>query len=292
MVGTIAFIGVTYATDETAVAFARQLEPFCREHDVIAVLVDNGPQSGKAELESLIRNVNPRMHYLNFGDNLGYFGGADSAWRWIVSRFGAPRWAIVSNVDVDFGGNGFVRHLREYENLSEVGVLAPAIISARSGVDQNPHFVSRPAARRMHFYRVVFGRYWFRELYEAASALLRRLKPSRTSAAAARDRVSRNGDEETLQGLEIYAPHGSCMLFSRDYFDAGASLRYPSFLFGEEIFVAESCRRRGLKVVYTPSLRITHQEHMSTRAIPRKEIAAYAAASAAYLAREFFDGQD
>ncbi len=290
MVDRVAFIGISYASDDTAVAYARQLEPFCRETGVLAVLVDNGPNHENTSLAARVAAANPHIKYLNFGENLGYFGGADSALHWIREQFGAPRWVIVSNVDVNFGGNGFVHTLRDRPHSPDVGVLAPAIVSARSGLDQNPYFVRRPTPRRMHFYRLIFGRYWLRRVYEAGSTVLRWGRAGVRAMRRAPNSRGTNGSRGNGSGIQIYAPHGSCMLFTESYFGAGGTLRYPSFLFGEEIFVAESCRKRGLKVVYAPELKITHSEHTSTRTIPAKEIASYAAASAAYLAREFFDG--
>jgi GT2 family glycosyltransferase len=86
----------------------------------------------------------------------------------------------------------------------------------------------------------------------------------------------------------IYAPQGSCLVFSRRYFEQGGSLEYPAFLFGEEIFVAETVLRLGLQVVYDPRLRVWHDEHASTGRLRSRKLARYVGQSAAYLADTFF----
>ena len=52
------------------------------------------------------------------------------------------------------------------------------------------------------------------------------------------------------------------MLFASSYFDKGGTLNYPSFLFGEELFVAEQARQLNLTTVFEPSLKIEHQQHV------------------------------
>ena len=66
-----------------------------------------------------------------------------------------------------------------------------------------------------------------------------------------------------LKGRKIYAPHGSCLVFKNNYFTLGGTLGLPNFLFGEEIFVAETAVRLGLDVIYDPGMVIHDYEHAS-----------------------------
>jgi hypothetical protein len=54
------------------------------------------------------------------------------------------------------------------------------------------------------------------------------------------------------------------MIFRRAYFDAGATLNFGSFLYGEELFVAEECRRTKQHISFEPSLKMIHREHTTT----------------------------
>jgi len=93
----------------------------------------------------------------------------------------------------------------------------------------------------------------------------------------------------TSQGMdptEIYAPHGSFIIFSREYFERGGSLKPGAFLYAEELFVAETCRRLGLKAVYWPVIQVAHDEHVSTAANPA--VRHFMATAADYCYKEFF----
>ena len=62
---------------------------------------------------------------------------------------------------------------------------------------------------------------------------------------------------------KIYAPHGSCIIFNKNYFERGGTLDHISFLFGEEIFVGETVRNLRLNVLYIPEIKVRHYEHSS-----------------------------
>jgi GT2 family glycosyltransferase len=62
----------------------------------------------------------------------------------------------------------------------------------------------------------------------------------------------------------IYAPHGSCLIFSRKYFEAGGLIDDGFFLYAEEFCVAEMCLHLGLPVIHEPELRVWHNENQTT----------------------------
>ena len=62
----------------------------------------------------------------------------------------------------------------------------------------------------------------------------------------------------------IYAPHGSCFIFSRRYFDESGFIDDGCFLYAEEISVAETCWRLGLPVIHDPELKVSHNDSQTT----------------------------
>jgi GT2 family glycosyltransferase len=72
--------------------------------------------------------------------------------------------------------------------------------------------------------------------------------------------VSKSYDSD----MQIYAPHGSIFIFRRAFFEHGGNIRFPYFLFGEEIYIAEQVKEKGGKILYAPELNIIHNEHTST----------------------------
>ena len=226
--------------------------------------------------------------------NLGYFGGARLGLDKYLETNAPPDWVVVSNVDIEFRDEGFFHRLERHEYDGHIGIVAPSIWSDRCRRDINPKMTERPSRPRMRFYRYLFANYYLANLYLLASRakmIVDRHAETMLSLFNKSTKVSVDPDSGTgcSEVRTIYAPHGSCMVFSRRYFAAGGSLDYPQFLFNEEVFVAETARRLGLRIVYDPRLKVRDYEHASTGIIRAREVAAYAAASAKYVFEEYFE---
>jgi hypothetical protein len=65
-------------------------------------------------------------------------------------------------------------------------------------------------------------------------------------------------------------------------------LNHGTFLFGEEIFVAENARKFKLHILYEPALTVFHREHATTGISATKTMWRYVRDAAAYCANEFF----
>ncbi|MGC8979631.1 glycosyltransferase family 2 protein, partial [Caldisericum sp.] len=95
---------------------------------------------------------------------------------------------------------------------------------------------------------------------------------------------------KNIKPQEIYAPFGACIIFHRNYFEAGGTLNTECFLFGEEIFVAETARKLNLRILYDPELKVIHHEHSSISILKSKQKAFYAYQSIKYYIDKFFKG--
>src|SRR4029077_13065198 len=88
--------------------------------------------------------------------------------------------------------------------------------------------------------------------------------------------------------VDVFAPHGAFVVFHKSYFEAGGTLRYGSFLFGEEIFVGETALRLGRRVVFDPRLEVIHAGGISVRIRDYGSMIDTMRQSYAYLANEYF----
>jgi hypothetical protein len=61
------------------------------------------------------------------------------------------------------------------------------------------------------------------------------------------------------------------------------------FLFGEEMYIAETARSLGLQVVYDPMLEVWHDDHTSTGLMPTRRMASYMRESTAFIIDQYFD---
>jgi GT2 family glycosyltransferase len=178
--------------------------------------------------------------------NLGYLPGAAYAIETLGMDCCQYDYLAVTNVDLMVDRDLF-RYLMLIRLNPGVGMLAPAIISSHRRTDLNPKMVSRPSRRKLERSIALFSRPMVFWLY----AKLADVKARFRSAAP-------------FRGGNIYAPHGSFLLFVKSFFEAGGDLRYPRFLFGEEVYVAEECAARRLTINYCPRLVIHDSDHGST----------------------------
>lgn len=276
----IVFIAVSYRTTAAAVSYARAVSshPGAAGVEAGVVLVDNtdGPEAG--QVRSALGTQLPRgLQLLDAHGNLGYFGGARVGLTCIADRGWKPDWIVVSNVDLEFPVGDLLEGLSS-RDPTQYGVIAPSILSSISARDLNPYLLSRPQHWRMHLYKHLFRSYVALTAYELASTALHHV----------RRRAERDGSGAAPVERTIYAPHGSMMIFSAEYFRRGGTFEHEPFLFGEEISVAEYCRRAGLPVVYAPDLGVVHHEHASISRLPGRNVQGFHRAASAYCADRYF----
>ena len=278
----ILLICINYKSDKETLLFVEEVLTLPCDCDMDLVVVDNNCAVSSDVLETSLNAVGHKhgknLLYFKTSQNLGYFGGARHGLSRYLSAHSMPEWVIVSNVDIKFISKDFMHQLANRNDTNDaVGVVAPSIISGVDGRDQNPLMLRRPHRSRMAFYTCIYRSVILVNLYEILSLVKKSL-------------IGRwRGASTTPSEFKtIYAPHGSFMIFSRQYFERAGSLDFPCFLFGEEIFVAETARSIGLDVVYEPSLQLLHDEHLVTRRFWSRQKVRYQHESIKYLMDAFF----
>jgi len=269
-------ICVKYGAGEETAKYLESLSRLQGQSNLHVLIVDN-TVGGLADLP-----IDSSCATLRSDENLGYFGGA----RWGISRYleehPLPDWVIISNVDLLITDPQFLEKLAALKAAPGLGAIAPRISSVLTGRNQNPFMRSRPSAIRMHIYKWLYRSWLALNAHELASAVFHRIR-----SAVGRSKRTRTKSSPDVGG-KIYAPHGSFLILSKEYFAAGGALDFPCFLFGEEIYLAENLRRLNLDVIYEPSLEVVHQEHKSTKLLKSRKLARFVASSAAFCADTYF----
>lgn len=270
-------ICMNYFSDEDTIAFARSVLSQNHSSAIQVLVVDN----------STVKPPNVKLHPLQ-GDNnqvtilypernLGYFGGAAWGLKRYLETEELPEWVLVTNTDIEFPDQDFFRRLFELYPDGFNGVVAPSILSGMNGCNQNPFMKRRPSKYRMHFLKWVFMTYPTLFIYQSLAMIKSMIKKGKLADC-----------NEVLQPMTIYAPHGSFILFDKKYFLSGGNLDYDVFLFGEEVFVAETVRRKKVEIRFDPRLSVLHQEHATTGIIKNKKMAKFVKESSAYCADQYF----
>jgi len=226
---------------------AATLEQFS---DVDVVVADNNSGSGVISQLQLAISEYPNVELVEARENLGYFGAAKLGLKHYLLSHAMPDWIIVSNDDILFPDVRFLTRLFQ-KDAESVGMVAPTIISALTEHDANPSVRQRPGRLRMLRYRIWISNYytmWFKQWLSPHVRKVRFRFSDRTPSP------------EKSVCRPIYAPHGSFLIFSRRFFEAGGFIDDGAFLYYEEFSVAEMCRQMGLPVIHDPELRVRHEE--------------------------------
>jgi hypothetical protein len=204
-------------------------------------------------------------------DNVGYFPAAEMALKELVGNKRDYDFVSVSNVDLRLDP-AFFSALENLPVEANTGVLAPCIISDKRKSNLNPKIVNRPSRASLKKTAAIFRHPWLFIAYQAMS----------TTKSIVWN--SRKPDVPEF----MYAPHGSFIVFTRRYFELGGNFGYPRFLFGEEIFVAESCRHMHLKIRLAPELKVHDIDHGSTSLQSARFISGEHTKSLRYLLKTYF----
>jgi len=270
----IAFITVNYCSaNATALLLGDLLEQQLSSLTLTIVVADNSPSGSDLDALRIALAEHKEVRFLRMPSNLGYLGAAQIAlntyWK---DRF--PDWVIVSNPDIRLPQRDFLERIATATTSS--AVIAPRIISTRTGLDQNPFHRARPSKFRMQLNRAIPRVPVLFQMMEWQCAIKNKV----------RSRLRRSEPASATDPEAIYAPHGAFLIFSRKYFERGGSLNVGAFLFAEEKFVAETCRMLGLGVFYDPSFEIHHDEHVATS--HSSAVRHFQISAADYIYREFF----
>ena len=251
----VLIIGVIYNTYPETLRYLDSLTPFATDN-IAVILADNSDMEKPPEFLEKIKDY-PFLSYIETGQNLGYFGGAREGLIYYLRQYSIyPQWIIVTNVDIVFTPQ-FLNRLYELNDRPNIGIVAPSIISKKWNVDYNPEISVRYSKWRFYIYRLLYSSYLIHNLYLLAAYIKKFMLGLR--------RRKLEGLEYQPQNVrKIYAPHGSCLVINRNYFALGGTLDLPHFLFGEEIFLAETAARLRVDVIYDPGILIYDYEHAST----------------------------
>lgn len=206
--------------------------------DLRVVIVNNGHTHADV-LESI-----EGVQVLHPPHNVGYLGAASFA-RQCIGSLDAD-YFILSNYDLKYPHKHLLRDLLAAGKHAQWQAFGPQIVNMPSGAKANPMYSRRPGKsfyQRLLFVTSFYPIYLF---YQWLHVLKKQL--SRTTERAS---------------TPVYAVHGSMMVFSKTYFDH-ADFSPAGILYGEEMIVAEECRKHGWSIGFTPELEVIHQEHTST----------------------------
>ena len=232
---------VSHGTAQAAARLCLQLEGVIdRVH-----LICTAPGEADHAAQELRERNSATTEVHDCGDNPGYL---PSAARIFATLPDLPELLVISNADLELV-HCDIHALLMAAGAPGVLMLAPQIHEP-DGNDQNPHLLRAPKATKLAVLAALFSSTAVANLISA----VRKSNRSRQLPASA----------PRSEGVPMFASHGSCLVFSREYFTLGGEIDYPFFLFGEELWCGSEVARLGGSIRYTRALAVQHHAHAST----------------------------
>lgn len=231
-----------------------------QERDNYIASVQRASQQAKDKVlvEIFIAN-NTRLN------NPGYFGAVRRLM--LANDPSTFDYVIISNVDVTVNEDFFVK-LVDYECASDIGWIAPRIWSDLEQRDRNPGVMTRYTKRKLQIHKLFYKFPILEWLYTCT--FYRRKKLQQHTAGT------------------IYAGHGSFIILTHHYLSLCGIIDYPLFLYGEELYLAEYCRLRNLRVEYVPTIQVFDSEHISTGKMSSLTKNRYEYQAVRYILKNFY----
>jgi GT2 family glycosyltransferase len=263
---------VCYNAHKDTVEFIKSVNQAVQNSNNVVVVdiivCDNSDENFKREL--LIENDFPFLSVkIMRNSNVGYFPAFSKAILEIDS-LDIYDFISISNVDLTLSLD-FFTVLNNVVYDDSVGVIAPSIISNNDGRDLNPKIVKRPSILKIKILKFIFKSDFLFSFHNKMRAIKEKI---------------RSRDSITEFHGKMFAPHGSFIIFTNQFFSKGGDINYPRFLFGEETFVGEKLLTLDLDISHNRNLIIYDREHGSTSQQPSKFMRKHHILSYEYYLRE------
>ncbi len=250
----ILIITVNYKNTTPTNSLVSSLEQ-CGENDQIKlIIVDNeSSDNTRKELDFIKENSTIDIQILLSDMNRYYWGGAAFAIEKVDMEH--YKWIIICNNDVTFNDAQFFSHLNEID-IENYPIIGPRIQSFHSKKDLNPLLIKSISVIQDIYYSLYYSNTITAKFVHAIGSILNRKSKIKNQKSEIR---------------KIYAPHGSCIIFSNKYFTHGGYLDTGFTMYGEEVSTGEIAKSLGLSIHYMPSLSLIHNDHQSTSKSSWKE---------------------
>lgn len=264
----VLFIIINYFNESEVEVFIRHLKKQPLE-DYHLLIVNNGSDDENKLIQ--ISNNMDKITVLHPGKNIGYLGGAKYALtNWLNKNQQVPEFTILCNTDIEFASSDFFNILVK----ETADIIGPCIRSSKNNSFQNPYYKNRITKNKLIMLHRVYSFYPAYLLYQ--------------SLALIKSILIKNHPYESQTVQPIYAVHGSFMIFKNTFFMKGGNFNYESFLYGEEIFIAEIARQYSMQVIYDPNLKIVHHEHSTTGTFKKQSHIRFMKKSIEWLSKTFY----
>jgi len=267
---SVLIITVNYGNPSPVKDLIKSIHP---DADVKLWIEDNSSSDlSLIPLEKMKEKAGFHIDIFPHTQNHFYWGGANQAFIRLGKKQELwPRWIIICNNDVCFD-NQFFSYLKTIDARKHK-IIAPKVFSNFKKINLNPFFENRLSKMEKMYYKFVNFHWLTARFIQFLGRYLNyhlNQKPNTNSLTR-----------------PIYAPHGSCIIFSSEFFKMGGYLDDGFQMFGEELSTAEIAKELNVQIMYHPKLVIKHNDHFSTGNLSWRKLYDISQATHRYLNKTY-----
>jgi GT2 family glycosyltransferase len=237
------------------------------------VIIDNeSSEDSLLALNMIKKRTNLDIEIICSRDNTYYWGGINLGIKKYINAKKKYNWIIACNNDIEFKDNSFFEKLNNLKRDS-YAIIAPQIISSLTNKDLNPFMLKPISFIHDIYYSLYYLNYFTSKIIHKIGRFIKLIK--------------RQSAMKNSSNYQIYAGHGSCIIFNKDFFSNGGILDTDFTMYGEEISTAEIAKKVNSRIYYIPSLSINHNEHQSTRKTSLKDNFLHSKQTYFYLKKKY-----
>lgn len=252
-------ITVNFGDIAPTVSLIDSLAPSKKNDSIIIGIADNSASDkSTSELKNIIDKSKFDIRLFSYEKNFYYWPAVNKVIENLKNLIGNyPDWVVVCNNDITFPDKTFINQLSKI-NKKEYPIVGPKIINPE-GQNLNPFMISPLSIIQRFYWNLYFCSYYLSKILITMKNIVKIFD-------------TRKQSENIMNNKEVYAVHGSVILFSSYFFQKGGWFDNNFKMYGEELTVAEIAKKINLPVTYVPQLKFLHHEHRSTGMVNQKSI--------------------
>jgi GT2 family glycosyltransferase len=222
------------------------------------VIVDNQSERIERDLLAELEKTFPRIHIIYNEMNIGYFPGLNIGIDHLRLTDPGIEYTVIGNNDLVFPEDFTEKIAANRDVFEKFPVISPDLVTL-DGMHQNPH-VTRSISRQRE---LIWDLYFLN--YRLATAI-------RWVAKVTKPFTERKdyGDHGTAQ--PIYQGYGACYILGPVFFRLFKRLWAPTFLMGEEFYLAKQLETKSFQTYYCPGILVHHHDHATMDKVPNRKL--------------------
>lgn len=273
------FVILHYMAFDMTVECVEKILKLFSDNPIKIVIVDNASFNGSGtRLREKYQN-NESVEVLINHKNLGFAQGNNIGYLYLKANYNCD-FIVIMNNDVLIEQTDFLEKIQTVYEETKFAVLGPDIYSPKLKDSQSPtyrndvknlHGLSYDSVldinNSLHRFNSRVSYYWLRH---TLFGWLRKFFPYKSSCRQSDENIVESSKVDFSKNIEGVVLHGACYILSKNFMENRKLAFNPdTFLYFEEDILHYECKMQNLKLLYSPSLKVTHLEDVSTDSVYR-----------------------